>query len=163
MPIRVPPLRERTGDVALLVDHFLQVYAAELGQALGGFSPAALELLTSYHWPGNVRELENVMQRAVILEDGPRISLRSLSDAVVGAAVGSDVGVVCDAPGPGSAAGGAPSVADVRPLEDLEREAIEHALLATGGNMREAARLLAIGRATIYRQVERYGLQRSVS
>ncbi len=77
--IHIPPLRERPEDIPLLAMHFLKRYAKEAGKEIEGFTPKAMELLCSYSWPGNVRELENVIQSAVFLETGPRITTKSLN------------------------------------------------------------------------------------
>jgi Nif-specific regulatory protein len=70
--IRVPPLRERRSDVALLAGHFLKRFARETGRKIREFTPAALKKMLDYHWPGNVRELRNVVERAVALAKGRR-------------------------------------------------------------------------------------------
>jgi DNA-binding NtrC family response regulator len=74
-PIWVPPLRERLDDVPELALHFLARFAAEEGRRVTGISQEALELLTSYSWPGNVRQLENAMFRAIVLADGPQLTV----------------------------------------------------------------------------------------
>ena len=74
-PIEVPPLRERTGDIPLLVQHFAKHYANKLGKRLAGVERKALDLLTSYSWPGNIRELQNVIERSVILCESPALSV----------------------------------------------------------------------------------------
>src|SRR5579863_5277945 len=84
--IELPPLRERRGDIAALSSFFLRRYAAENGKAIDTFSDDTLRALLEYHWPGNVRELENVVERAVVLCEGPSIEKRHLPPAVVPAA-----------------------------------------------------------------------------
>jgi PAS domain S-box-containing protein len=74
-PVRLPALRERPGDVPLLVRHFAAKFAARLGKRVEAIAPDALEALTAYPWPGNIRELENVVERAVILSDGPELEI----------------------------------------------------------------------------------------
>ena len=84
-PLRVPPLRERTGDVLLLAQRFLERLARRYGTKMQGFSaPAAAEALASYPWPGNVRELQNLVERAVILAEGPVVQLETLGLPVIG-------------------------------------------------------------------------------
>ncbi|HEX6924160.1 MAG TPA: sigma-54 dependent transcriptional regulator [Longimicrobiaceae bacterium] len=78
IPIFLPPLRERRGDVRVLAEHFLRRFAAENGKQLEGFTPDALEFIHAYRWPGNVRELKNAIERAVILAQGSQITLRDL-------------------------------------------------------------------------------------
>jgi DNA-binding NtrC family response regulator len=78
VPIAVPPLRERNGDIALLVDHFLRLYSASARKPLKSVNPDVLEILEDYKWPGNVRELENVVQRLVVMVSGPTITMEHL-------------------------------------------------------------------------------------
>src|SRR5258705_2953964 len=76
--IGVPPLRNRVDDIPLLVDHFIQRYVQESGKRIEGLTPETLEMLRGYRWPGNVRELQNVIERAVVLTDGPTIGVDDL-------------------------------------------------------------------------------------
>ena len=82
-PIFMPPLRERPDDIALLVDHFIEKYARELGRDVTGCSEEAMQKLLRYRFPGNVRELENVIERAMILCEGERVTLRELPSNVL--------------------------------------------------------------------------------
>ena len=157
-PVELPPLRERGEDVLLLAQHFVQSFAQGYGRACAGISARAERALLAHDWPGNVRELENCLRRAVILEDGPELRLGSLPEAVVCAfdeapaakATPTQVAEAeADLPG---------GIEEIRPLDDVVREHIERALELTGGNMSEASRRLGIGRATLYRKVERMGL-----
>jgi two-component system, NtrC family, response regulator PilR len=84
IPIHLPPLRERREDIALLADHFLARYRVQMGKQVTGISGEALALLQAYHWPGNIRELENVIERAVALEQTPVVLPDSLSPVVRG-------------------------------------------------------------------------------
>ena len=138
-PIRLPPLRERPGDIIPLARTMLQRIAAELKRPQLGLSPAAERKLLTWRWPGNVRELANALERAAILADGPHI----------------DEEHVWIEPGGG---GAAPPSDDLRPLADLERDAIARALRAVGGNRRRAAELLGIGERTLYDKLKRYEL-----
>jgi transcriptional regulator with GAF, ATPase, and Fis domain len=138
MTVRVPPLRERRGDIPALVDHFLREAATQCGRETPKLSPAALELLCHYAWPGNVRELKNEVMKLVALADGtiePR-HLRNLGEGT--------------RPVHLSLAG--------RTLEDLEKEAIRQALETARGKRVEAARLLGLPRRTFYNRLKRYGL-----
>lgn len=136
--IELPPLRERIKDIGLLADFFLALFAGKMGKHLTGISKDAMAALQHHEWKGNIRELKNVMERATILEDGAIISLESLPVEV------RDY-----------AQAGAP----VFHLATAEKEHIRKVLAATGGNKAEAARLLNIGIATLYRKVEEYGLK----
>lgn len=80
--IQLPPLRERQGDVALLVEHFLREFSSSADKACGRITPEALRLLEQYHWPGNIRELRNVIERAVVLCEGNSLRVRDLPDFV---------------------------------------------------------------------------------
>jgi DNA-binding NtrC family response regulator len=83
VPIQLPPLRERAQDVALLLDHFLRIYCAANGGAAKNISPEVLEILEEYPWPGNVRELENLVQRLVLMVDGPMVCARHLPQPIL--------------------------------------------------------------------------------
>ena len=74
IPLRIPPLRERPGDIVPLAEFFLAGYSAENGSKISSFAPEALRKLADYSWPGNVRELQNVVQRAVLISDSPVVS-----------------------------------------------------------------------------------------
>jgi DNA-binding NtrC family response regulator len=78
IPLYLPPLRDRLGDIRVLAEHFLRRFAEENGKVIEGFSPEAQEFINSYRWPGNVRQLKNAVERAVILAQSPQISLRDL-------------------------------------------------------------------------------------
>ena len=159
-PVRLPPLREREGDVPLLAHAFLARFAQRLGKQVDGFTTEALAALTSHDWPGNVRELENAVERAVILEDGAAVSLASLPDGVVVAVERSPTSLVRAARATtflrAVPAARETADADIVPLEEVERQAIIHALEVTGGDVTNAAARLGVSRATIYRRAERY-------
>ena len=74
IPLRIPPLRERPGDIVPLAESFLARYSAENGSKISSFAPEALKMLADFTWPGNVRELQNVVQRAVLISDSPVVS-----------------------------------------------------------------------------------------
>jgi len=142
---QLPPLRERRDDIPLLALHFLKVIGDRVGRRVEQVAPVALELLTRYRWPGNVRELRNVIERALVLGDGPMLEVDDLPPELLLTAPAAAVGSV----------GGSPTV---RPLAELEREAIAAALSATGGNKARAAALLGIDRTTLYRKLKDYAL-----
>jgi two-component system, NtrC family, response regulator HydG len=139
--VPIPPLRDRREDVPLLAEHFLQLYAARNGRHLGGFSRAALDLLTRYEWPGNVRELENTIERAVVLCRGTSIELDDLPPDVR-----SGSGGLSD--------GRSLTFAVGTPLEEIERRVIHATLAHVGGDKRVCAQLLGIATRTIYRRLE---------
>ncbi len=155
-PVRLPALRERPGDVLLLAEAFVKRFAGRHGKPIQGLTHEARQAVEAYAWPGNVRELENVIERATILEDGPAISLASLPDDVVCAHEASHPRLP-EAATAAPAAPEPPLSADIVDFEEEERRIILRALELTRWNIHEAAARLRIGRATIYRKLERYG------
>jgi transcriptional regulator with PAS, ATPase and Fis domain len=161
-PITLPPLRDRETDALLLADAFIARFSESTGKPLRGFSPEARHLIESYPWPGNVRELENVIERAVILEDGARISVASLPIIVArgaGAKASSTSAESTSVAASSVERATALTADDIVPLEEEERRIIRRALELTNWDAREASRRLRIGRATIYRKIDRYGLR----
>jgi DNA-binding NtrC family response regulator len=157
-PVHLPALRERDSDIFLLASFFVERYAKRNHKTVHGFSPEAQRALERYRWPGNVRELENVIERAIILEDDTRIRLTSLPLEVAAAlTAGGGLGDAGHANGTGIVK---PTREAIVPLEEEERRIIRRALELTNWNIQEASRRLRIGRATIYRKIERYGLMR---
>ena len=126
--LRLPPLRERVTDIPLLVEHFLERFAAVDGKPVQAVSSAALERLLRYSWPGNVREVENVIQGAIVLADGDFIEPRHLPPEIAGTPLASD---------------GLPTVPGASIL-DFERYAILKTLEATGGSTSKTAAILGI-------------------
>ena len=140
-PIRLPPLRERRRDIEPLAETLLARIGAALGRTQLTLAPDARQRLLAARWPGNVRELDNALERAAILAEGDEIRAEHL-----------DLGEA------GNVAGGALQPARTAPatLEEIEREAIEEALAAAGGNRRAAADRLGIGLRTLYDKLKRY-------
>jgi DNA-binding NtrC family response regulator len=138
--IHLPALRERTGDIPLLLKHYLDVFNQENGRAIDGFSPDALDLLTAYRWPGNVRELRNVVEQMVVLSRSQRIGVRDLPAHIREA---------------GSSSGSGP--VETGSLESLEKRAILQALKEADGNRTHAAEKLGISRRTLHRKIAEYG------
>ena len=137
--LKLPPLRERREDIPLLVEAFLKKCGHARGKEVKGVSEAALAMLMDYAWPGNVRELENVIERAVTLSRGERISPDDLPPAVQGAR--GDRRVLDEA------------AEHTLPLHELEKEYIKKVLEKTGGNKYQAAHALGIDRKTLYRKL----------
>ena len=135
--ITVPPLRERKEDLPGLARHFLAKYAKKLSKTITDLTPEALELLGAYRWPGNVRELENVIERAAILCDGPRLAAEDLS--LPSPAVITELGT-------------SPS------LEEMEKAYILQVLKESNGNQSRASQLLGIDRKTLYLKLKKYGI-----
>src|SRR5262245_3542757 len=134
----IPPLRERGSDIELLVNHFLDHFKRQHGRPNLVLSPDAKDKLLGYSWPGNVRQLRNVIDSAVVMCEGNVILADDLGlrDATSGEQLES-----------------------LR-IDYWERKLIQEALKRTDGNMPEAAKLLGIGRATLYRKVEEFGIER---
>ncbi|HLG09522.1 MAG TPA: helix-turn-helix domain-containing protein [Gaiellaceae bacterium] len=143
--IDLPPLRARGNDVLLLSQHFLQRYVAVTGKRITGISPAAAEKLLAYGWPGNVRELQNCMERAVALAQYALISVEDLPEKIRDYRRTQWL-IASDDP------------SELAPMDEIERRYIARVLEAVGGNKTVAARTLGFDRTTLYRKMERYGL-----
>jgi len=162
--LALPPLRERPGDIPLLVRYFLSRHAREMGQSDPGVSPEAMAALTAHDWPGNVRELGNVLKKALIFSRGA-----PLSPDEVRKALGAPLRQGAEAP---SADGGDPVEETIRRelasgrdglfeelMDRFGHTVIRLALEATGGNRSQAARLLGLSRPTLIAKIEKYGLR----
>ena len=149
LPIHVAPLRERPGDIGLLVRHFAEQLRRKSGQAPPTWTPEAIAALTSYRWPGNVRELANIVERLAILCAG-----RAITPAEVGTVL------------PAAAAEAAPRLPDLAApdltlsdaLDDYEKLLITRALSAAHGVVADAARRLRTDRPNLYRRMKRLGI-----
>ena len=150
-PISLPPLRDRREDIPLLVEHFLEKYARDAGKRVTRVEPKAMEALASHGWPGNVRELENVIHRTLLVSAGLELSF---DDLPPGISSGDEAKV----PAGDSAEDGSMGL-DSMNLEELERNAIIRAMERNQGNLSDVARQLGIGRSTLYRKLEQYGLR----
>ena len=137
--IRTPPLRERRGDIPLLIDTFLQEFSRSTGCSSAGLTPDALEILVGHEWPGNVRELHNALERAAILCEGGLITREHLSLRSANA-VGRRL---------------------LPHLSEVERRTIEQVLFETDGNKSKTARRLGITRTQLYCRLRKYGLDRA--
>jgi len=133
--IDLPALRQRPEDVEILAQHFIRKFAAKMRKPARGLAPEALQRLQAYAWPGNVRELENVMERAVALALDQEIGVAELPESLRI---------------PAAAATARPS------LREMEKRYIIETLQACGGNYDEAARVLGIGRTTLWRKLKEY-------
>jgi two-component system response regulator PilR (NtrC family) len=134
IPIHLPPLRERRQDIPLLIAHFIQKLAREVGRTVGGISPEALAILERYHWPGNIRELENVIERAIVLGSGETIETEGLPPNVIHPVHPAQP--TAELPETGF---------DLEStLDDLEYRYIQMALERTGGVQTRAAELLGL-------------------
>jgi two-component system response regulator AtoC len=150
-PIMLPPLRQRKSDILILADHFLKTLGKELGKPNIQFSRKALDLLYNYPWPGNVRELENVIQRGLVLTEGQTLTERELPIFIQSyGSAETDIkqsSIFQENQG------------TIIPFEKIKENAVQQALKITNGNIAEAAQKLKIGRATLYRLVEKYKIK----
>jgi len=158
--IEMPPLRRRLEDLPVLAEHFLAKHALP-DQPEPSISETELKRLTQYRWPGNVRELENAIERGINLADSHKLKAEDILPATWGDEPPSSLPME-SAPPPGfmpAAPAPAPSATTAIRLVDLERQAIAEALRRTGGSRRQAAKMLGIGEATLYRKLKDYGLR----
>ena len=184
-PISVPPLRSRPEDITDLLRHFLVRFGAEEGKRIRAVSAEAIALLRSFPWPGNVRQLENAIFRAVVLAESdevglpefPQIAAQVARPSLGGLPAAEEITVglapvetplllepaATAAPGPSPVGETTGQLAlldarnEVRPLEEIEAEAIRFAIAHYRGQMSEVARKLRIGRSTLYRKLESLG------
>ncbi|MCF8479000.1 MAG: sigma-54 dependent transcriptional regulator [Rhodospirillum sp.] len=148
IPVKLPALRERNGDIIELADHFLASIAQEEGKAFAGFSAAAAQAIAGYDWPGNVRQLINVLRNVVVLNAGPEVTLPMLpQDIAQGVA-----DLTTRAAPMIEAEGGPPTQESIEPLWVVEKRTIERAVEACDGNIPRAAALLRVSPSTIYRK-----------
>ncbi len=176
-PITVPPLRNRTEDIPDLVRRFAVRFAAEEGKRVRAVSADAIRLLTGFRWPGNVRQLENAVFRAVVLAETDEIGAAEFPQ-IAAQVPGFEAQVPPVAPSgarpaepilildsPATVPGASEALAflgpdgHVRPLEEIEAEAIRTAIARYRGRMTEVARRLKIGRSTLYRKLKDLGLE----
>jgi DNA-binding NtrC family response regulator len=148
LSLRLPPLRERTEDIPLLVEHFAGKYAGDLDKRVLGFTPGALRALAAYGWPGNVRELENVVYQALVLAEGEWVNEAALPGRVrLQAPAGGERAE------PGTGPGGSLKEAVQSVAESRERQLIREALRQAGGNRTRAARILGVSRKTLFNKM----------
>jgi transcriptional regulator with GAF, ATPase, and Fis domain len=153
-PVRLPPLRERRGDIPLLIHFLLAKFAARVGKRLGEVSPPTMQRLQGYAWPGNVRELENVLERAVILSAGPTLDVGA--DLLPAAAAGR--------PEPEQARERPAPCGPLPSLEEVEREHILAVLRQTNWLItgpRGAAGVLGLNASTLRNRMKKLGISRS--
>ncbi|MCZ6774823.1 MAG: sigma 54-interacting transcriptional regulator [Ignavibacteria bacterium] len=148
-PILIPPLKERRDDIPLLAEHFLKKYTARMSKPIKGISAKALQMLVSYDWPGNVRELENAIERATLLEASAMLQASNLPPQIHSA----HPQIYTSTPENDQT-----TFLQILSLEDAEKQAIVQALKATGNNIQQSAKALGIGRATLYRKLDKYRL-----
>lgn len=142
--VRIPPLRERKEDIPELVNFFIEKYTKEFGKRVNGIEEKALQALISYHWPGNIRQLETVVERAIIICEGDRITLRDIQDELI---IPSPRNVMnFEIPDEGIN------------YEELEKELLKKALVKSDFVIAKAARLLGMSYKTLWYRIEKFGL-----
>ncbi|MFZ5451344.1 MAG: sigma-54-dependent transcriptional regulator [Thermodesulfobacteriota bacterium] len=142
IPIHLPPLREREGDIPLLAEHFLQKHKQRGNREITGISSQATKILSAYSWPGNIRELEHTIERIIILEDGEIIQPEHLPSFI--SQRQSEFQVFSDGE---------------YSLEEVEKRYIQLVLRRTKGRRQEAARILGINRKTLSSKIDKYKLR----
>ena len=140
--LRLPPLIDRVDDIPLLVNHFLAHKSRTMKKEIDAIEPQAMDLLCRYSWPGNVRELENVIERAVALENGPLIRVADLPDYVHNLSIETYRHTPSDIP----------------TLEEQEKRYIQWILDKSEGNKTRAAKVMGIDRVSLWRKLKRYGI-----
>lgn len=176
--VRTPPLRERSGDIRLLVNYFLNKFASDSGQRPKAILPEVITRFEEYAWPGNVRELENAVQRALVVSKGDAIMLNDLPDNIrAGERVmplsEPEDEQVQEQGGESTTSSGLEDIArrlfewaredaDLKILPAVERQLIIHALKDTGGNQVKAAKLLGITRATLRKRIDKFEIRREL-
>jgi two-component system response regulator HydG len=155
VPIVLPPLRERTEDIAILVNHFIEKLARRTASPAQAASPGALRKLSLYAWPGNVRELENVIERALVMAEGGLLEEADIP--TLGEGNGRLRSAGHEQTGEGSVP---PTGMDLnRAMEDMEEHFLRQALEQAGGVKAEAARLLGLKPSALYYKLEKYGIE----
>jgi DNA-binding NtrC family response regulator len=139
--VRLPPLRERSGDIEVLARHFVEAFGTQYGREVSDLSPEVLTLFRRHTWPGNIRELRNCIERAVIFSSGAEIRVGDLPSQYVRGAAGQEVDGIEER------------------VARLNREIIEEALQKSGGVKSKAADLLDISRRTLYNRMKRLGME----
>ena len=151
LSLLVPPLRERTEDIPVIADYFIEHYNRSMGKNINGFSVKAQDLIMSYEWPGNVRELENVVERAMTLTFGPEITELELTDEILSRLTSVK----------GFTSGEKSLGLSVPPVKLKEYDLIKNALSDAEGNVSKASASLGIPKRTLYRKIDKYDIDLS--
>ncbi|HUR45269.1 MAG TPA: helix-turn-helix domain-containing protein, partial [Candidatus Saccharimonadales bacterium] len=179
--VAIPPLRDRPGDIRLLVNYFLKKFARTQNQRPKSISNEALQALEQYAWPGNVRELENIVQRALVLAQGDAIMASNLPQELFASSKANSA-IAAPRVSLSGTEGGAPSTeqndlpslaralfqwarkeSKLKLIPAVERELIIHALVETHGNQVQAAKLLGITRATLRKRVDKFQIKQELA
>jgi len=161
-PINTPSLRQRKGDLMLLVKHFIQSFSAAEKKNISGVSKEAEALLSQYSWPGNIRQLKNAVFRAVVLAEGDELQLGDFPQIVSAVNNGEDESDYLFDDENGSLSANSILMneqnEDYRTLSEIERDVIMSALEFYNGHMSKVAKKLGIGRSTLYRKLEEFDI-----
>ena len=155
-PIMVPGLHERLEDISLLAEAILEAGVPVSGANHQGLTPAARQMLETMPWPGNVAQLETMLRRALIMAAGAPIDCAHLAAPATNNPQGTASAATSASPASQEVE---LTEASIRPFEEEEKDLLGRALQATKGNVRRAAQLLGIGRATLYRKIQQYQLR----
>lgn len=150
--VNLPPLRERTGDIPLLVEHLLKKINKDIHKTIRRVPADVMEALVNYSWPGNIRQLENILMKAVVMAQGDSLNFAHLPDEVTG---GGQIGM---AGSYNQVAGCASPVGAMASLKDLEREHIMRVLAGTGWHKGKACETLGISRPKLERRIQEFNL-----
>lgn len=145
VPVTIPPLKDRAGDIELLANHYLEKFNEVIGKSLAGFSASAVASMKQYHWPGNVRELRNLVERAVILTKGAYIENIDLPGASTGAVVGGGET-------------GERTLKDV--VGEAEKAYLLEALKRSHGNINKTAESAGVNTRTVHRKMQEFGIKK---
>ncbi len=143
-PIKIPPLRERKEDIPLLVKHFTKKISRQMNKHIEDIHPEVIDIMCRHNWPGNVRELQNVLQQAINLCNSRVLTLKHLPDSIKNSPSNNSSTI---------------SAKTLKTLEEIEAEAINKTLNLLKGNVAKTARILGIGRNTLYRKMKKYKIK----
>jgi transcriptional regulator with PAS, ATPase and Fis domain len=141
--LKLPPLRERRGDIPLLCDHFLERFNARYGKSIKAISQEAMEVILAHDFPGNIRELENMIEHAFVFCKGDTIDVQHLPASIRAQRDASDQ----------------QALSRVSDFDELERMYINAVLKETGGSKIEAAKRLGVHKATLFRKIKKLGIE----
>lgn len=138
--LHLPPLRDRLEDIAVLAEHFVNIYSSKYRKQVKKISPTAIKKLEKYHWPGNIRELQHAIERAIIMGEENALNPDDFFFLSHHHENTEDIG------------------ADLYNLDEVEKTVINKAINKHGGNISKAAKELGLTRASLYRRLEKHGL-----
>ncbi len=151
LQIRIPPLRERKDDIALLSDHFVEKYRQRLKRDIKGISPDARRVMLAYDWPGNVRELENAIEQAMVLSDTDMLGVESIPEKITSARPARAAQAVIELLDP-------TNLSVKKATRTIEEYLIKKALEATKGNRTKAAELLDLSHRALLYKIKEFGI-----